>query len=156
MDLSSSQPKPAVPANAETHGSIIAPLAWSVPASAGTAAKLFVGAFPTGVGDVEDDTVRSGPFHLEIGMAAARHRRIHPVLRGEALCMRPLELVAGLVEIIDLKAEMVDAGEMRTVRPLSADVSPLVLSIARLMWPSDRNTAPFALRRNSLRPKADL
>src|SRR5947209_15849429 len=40
--------------------------------------------------------------------------------------------------------------------PMSGDASPLVLRIARLMWPSDRNTAPFGLRRNSLRPNADL
>src|SRR5579862_3602925 len=66
--------------------------------------------------DVDDDAVGAGPFHLEIGMAAGRHRRIDMVLGGQPPAMRALELLARLVEIVDLEPEMVNTREMRAVR----------------------------------------
>src|SRR5207253_6714149 len=78
---------------------------------------MSVGAFPAGMRDVDDDAVRSGPFHLEIGMAAGRHRRIDMVFPGQPLGLGVLQLLAGLVEIVDLEAEMMDAVEIRPVRP---------------------------------------
>src|SRR5438105_9223827 len=38
------------------------------------------------------------------------------VLRGQPLAARAFELLASLVEIVDLEAEMMDAGEVRAVR----------------------------------------
>src|SRR5947207_3308342 len=72
-----------------------------------------VGAFPAGVRDVDDDAVGAGPFHLEIGVAAGRHRPVDMVLCGKPLAVCALELLTGRVEIVDLEAEMMDAGEMR-------------------------------------------
>src|SRR6266542_2409347 len=75
-----------------------------------------VRAFPAGVRNVDDDAVGAGPFHLEIGVAAGRHCRIDMVLRGQPLAVRAFERLASLVEIVDLEAEMMDAGEVRAVR----------------------------------------
>src|SRR6266851_4580745 len=86
---------------------------------------MSVRAFPAGVRDVDDDAVGSGPFHLEIGMAAGRHRRVDVVLRGQALAIRRFELLAGRVEVVDLEAEMVDAREVRTMRPHVGRLLPL-------------------------------
>src|SRR5207237_2241801 len=74
-----------------------------------------VGAFPSRVRDVDDDAVRAGPFHLEIGVTAGRHRRVDMVLGGQPLPVRAFELGTSLVEIVDLKAKMMNAGEMRAV-----------------------------------------
>src|SRR5204862_2559239 len=112
-----------VPAKAGTHGSAVMPLDGSVPAYAGTAAELSVRAFPAGMRDVDDDAIRAGPFHLEIGVYAVSHRGVAVLLRGEALRVRPLQLLGGFVEIIHLEAEMVDAVEVRSVR---ADIGVLV------------------------------
>src|SRR5205814_1455785 len=104
-----------VPAKAGTHGSAVMPLDGWVPASAGTAAESSVRAFPAGMRDVDDDTIRSGPLHLEIRMHTVSHSGIAAVLRGEPLRMRRLQLVASLIEIVDLKAEMMDTVEVRPV-----------------------------------------
>src|SRR6266851_444713 len=66
--------------------------------------------------DIDHDAVRAGPFHLEIGVAAGCHCRIDMVLCGQPLAVRAFELLASLVEIVDLEAEMMDAGEVRAVR----------------------------------------
>src|SRR3954452_9278052 len=56
--------------------SAVAPLDGGVRASAGAAAELSVRAFPAGMRDVDDDTIRPGPLHLEIGMHTVPHRGI--------------------------------------------------------------------------------
>src|SRR5207302_7552551 len=66
--------------------------------------------------DVDDDAVGSRPFHLEIGVAAGRHRRIDMILRGQPLRFGVFQLFASLVEIVDLEAEMVDAVEIWSMR----------------------------------------
>src|ERR1700722_1538850 len=66
--------------------------------------------------DVDDDTVRPRPFHLEIGVTAGRHRRVDMVPAGQPLAARAFKLVAGFAEIIDLKAEMMDALKMWAMR----------------------------------------
>src|SRR5437763_1586909 len=81
------------------------------------AAELSVRPLPAGMRNIDDDTVRAGPFHLEIGVAAGRHRRIAVVFRGQPLGLRVFQLLAGLIEIVDLEAEMVNAVEIRPVRP---------------------------------------
>src|SRR5690348_1087888 len=80
---------------------------------------VLVRAFPAGMRDVDDDPIGAGPFHLEIGLAAGRHCRIDMVLSGQPLRFCVFEFLAGLVEIIDLEAEMMDAVE---VRPMRADI----------------------------------
>src|SRR5436190_10598292 len=65
--------------------------------------------------DVDDDAVGSGPFHLEIGVAARCHRGIDMVLRGQPLRVGVFQSLAGLVEIVDLEAEMMDAVEIRSM-----------------------------------------
>jgi hypothetical protein len=106
--------------------------------------------------DVDDDAIRPGPLHLEIGMHTVAHRGIAAVFRRQPLGVRVFELLAGLVEIIDLEAEMMDPVE---VGPMRADIHilfGLVSEDSDMDVPSVRNTDPFGLRRNSFRPKADL
>src|SRR6266540_2681442 len=76
-----------------------------------------VRAFPAGMRDVDDDAVRAGPFHLEIGMNPVSHRRIAAVLRFQPLAVRRFQLLAGVVEVVDLEAEMVDAAEIGALLP---------------------------------------
>src|SRR5216684_8218713 len=51
-----------------------------------------VRAFPAGVRDVDDDAIGAGPFHLEIRVAAGRHRRVDMILGGQPLAVRALKL----------------------------------------------------------------
>src|SRR5260370_6616687 len=74
-----------------------------------------VRAFPAGMRDVDDDAVRAGPFHLEIGVTAGCHCRIDLVLRGQQLAARAFVLLASLVEFVDLETAMMEAGEVRAV-----------------------------------------
>jgi hypothetical protein len=74
---------------------------------------------PPGVGDVDHHPVGARPFHLEIAVADGRHLHIQPGFLLEPLTPRALQLLRGLVEVFDLKAEMMDAAE---VRPVDADV----------------------------------
>src|SRR5579875_233352 len=76
--------------------------------------------FPAGVGDVDDDAVGAGPFHLEI--ARASHRHVGLVPAGELRCLGAFEPGDGLVEILDLEADMMDAAEIGAV---GADIGVL-------------------------------
>jgi len=64
-----------------------------------------VRAFPAGVRDVDDDAVGAGPISARIGMAAGPHHRVDVVLGGQPLAARGFDVLAGLVEVVDLKAE---------------------------------------------------
>src|SRR5216110_565403 len=96
-DIASSLKTPSSRRKPGPTGSTVAPLDGWVPAFAGTTAELSVRAFPAGMRDVDDDAVRAGPFHLEIGVPAGCHCRIDMVFRGQPLAVRAFELLAGLV-----------------------------------------------------------
>src|SRR5260370_8050463 len=82
----------------------------------GMTTRPSVRASPAGMRDIDDDAVRAGPFHLEIGVTAGGPRRIDMVLRGQPLAARAFELLASLVAIADLEPEMMDAREVRALR----------------------------------------
>src|SRR5438874_294771 len=69
--------------------------------------------------NVDDYPVGAGPFHLEIAVAAGRHLHTEPLLLLEALTRGAFQACRGLVEVLDLKAEMMDAA---VVRPVGADI----------------------------------
>src|SRR5216683_4005606 len=84
--------------------------------SVSSRASRSVSAFPASVRDVDDDAVGASPFLLEIGVAAGPHHRVDVVLGGQPLAARAFDLLAGRVEVVDLEAEMVNAGEVWSVR----------------------------------------
>src|ERR1700747_939155 len=75
--------------------------------------------FPAGVRNVDHHTVGAGPFHLEIAVASGSHFHIEPRFLLEVPHLGALQLRRGLVEVLDLKAEMMDAA---VVRPVGADI----------------------------------
>src|SRR5580693_8845786 len=75
--------------------------------------------FPARVRNVDHHTVGAGPFHLEIAVASGSHLNTEPLFLLEALTLGTLQLRGGFVEVLDLKAEMVDAA---VVRPVGADI----------------------------------
>src|SRR6266851_3479046 len=88
-----------------------------IPAFAGNAVlEGSVRTFPAGVRDIDDDTVGAGPFLLETDMNPIAHGGVAALLCGQPLAVRALQLGAGLVEIIDLEAKMMDAAEIGAVR----------------------------------------
>src|SRR5260370_42287184 len=88
-------------------------------------ASRSVGAFPAGMRDVDDDAVGAGPFLLETGMAAGPHHRVNMVFGGQPLAARGFDVLAGRVEVVDLKAEMVNAGKGGSVRAHVGRLLPL-------------------------------
>src|SRR5438105_7013223 len=71
--------------------------------------------FPAGMRNVDHHIIGAGPFHLEIAVAAGRHFHIQPLFFLEALARGAFQLRGGLVEVLDLKAEMMDAAIVRSV-----------------------------------------
>src|SRR5262249_43881278 len=74
---------------------------------------------PAGVRDVDHHAVGAGPFHLEIAMAASRHLHIPSRLFFHPLAARALDIGRGLIEVLDLKAEVMNAA---VVGAVGADV----------------------------------
>src|SRR3984893_246896 len=75
--------------------------------------------FPAGVRNVDHHTVGAGPFHLKFAVASASYFHIEPLFFLEALPLGALQLRGGLIEVLDLEAEMMDAA---VVRPIGADI----------------------------------
>src|SRR5260370_19506274 len=75
--------------------------------------------FPAGVRNVDHHIIGAGPFHLEIAVASSSHLHPEPLFLFEAPTLGAIELRRGLVEVLDLKAEMMDAA---VVRPVGADI----------------------------------
>src|SRR5215471_19481451 len=64
---------------------------------------------PARVGDVDDDLVGAAPLHLEVAVPAWSDGGLDAGLAGEPGALSRVELLAGLVEIVHLETEVVDA-----------------------------------------------
>src|SRR5260370_21916432 len=71
--------------------------------------------FPAGVRNVDHHIIGAGPFHLEIAVASSSHLHPEPLFLFEAPTLGAIELRRRLVEVLDLKAEMMDAAVVRPV-----------------------------------------